>query len=418
MSSEESPVAGVTHQTSGIQDRRPRPRGVLPRQVQMWLMAGLAAVILLIIFVTGHSAPATRPASSPPTAAPSLATADQIRSYQQQLAADEARQQQLLAQQSAVEPSGAVQRSGGAPSTPDPIAEERRRREYQSLFSDNIALSRRANGTQPYAESGAGRPAPSAASSTSVPDQFALLQRALSQVPAAPAPRVEPAQTSTNASNPTAPAAAGTDGIKEPVRDENPASGPRLRVLEGTVIEAALINRLDGTFAGPVSCLVTTPVYSHDRQAVLIPAGARVLGTAAPVQTWGDSRLAVSFHRLIMPDGHTYSLDRFKGLDQIGETGLRDSVNRHYLQVFGASLAIGAISGLAQYNARSGLDYSFSDAYRQAAGASLATSTSRVLDRYLNVLPTVTIREGFRIKVYLTNDLDLPAYQPVQGGAR
>ena len=49
---------------------------------------------------------------------------------------------------------------------------------------------------------------------------------------------------------------------------------------------------------------------------------------------------------------------------------------------------------------------------RQAAGASLASSTGRVLDRYLNVLPTITIREGYRIKVYLTNDLDLPAFAP------
>ena len=134
----------------------------------------------------------------------------------------------------------------------------------------------------------------------------------------------------------------------------------------------------------------------------MIPAGARVLGSASPVQTWGDSRLAVSFHRLVMPDGRTYSLDRFKGLDQIGDTGLKDSVNRHYLQVFGASLAIGALSGLAQYGTRSSVDaYSFGDAYRQAAGSSLAASAGRVLDRYLNVLPTITIREGYRIKVYL-----------------
>ena len=178
------------------------------------------------------------------------------------------------------------------------------------------------------------------------------------------------------------------------------------------MIETVLINRLNGSFAGPVECLVTTPVYSHDRQRVVIPAGARVLGAAAPVQTWGDSRLAVSFHRLVMPDGRTYSLDRFKGLDQIGETGLKDEVNRHYLQVFGASLAIGALSGLAQYGTSGHRREFVAMRYRQAAGASLAASTGRVLDRYLNVLPTITIREGYRIKVYLTNDLDLPAFAP------
>src|SRR5205823_5834085 len=112
--------------------------------------------------------------------------------------------------------------------------------------------------------------------------------------------------------------------------------------------------------------------YSLDRQTVLIPAGARVLGSASPVQSWGDRRLAISFHRLVMPDGHTYSLDRFKGLDQIGATGLQDSVNHHYLQVFGASAAIGAISGLAQVNTATGFENTFGDVYRQAAGSSLA----------------------------------------------
>jgi type IV secretory pathway VirB10-like protein len=199
------------------------------------------------------------------------------------------------------------------------------------------------------------------------------------------------------------------------------AGGSVQRLVEGTVIDAVLLNRLEGTFAGPVEGLVTTPVYSHDRQSIVIPAGARVLGAAAPVQSWGDSRLAVSFHRLVMPDGRTYSLDRFKGLDGIGESGLKDSVNHHYLQVFGASLAIGALSGLAQYGTTNSLGTtSFGDEYRQAAGSSLAASTGRVLDRFLNVLPTITIREGYRLKVYLTNDFDLPVYAPVSlsGGVR
>jgi type IV secretory pathway VirB10-like protein len=35
------------------------------------------------------------------------------------------------------------------------------------------------------------------------------------------------------------------------------------------------------------------------------------------------------------------------------------------------------------------------------------------------VLPTITIREGHRIKVYLTNDLDLPVYaSTVPGGSQ
>jgi type IV secretory pathway VirB10-like protein len=397
-----------------IHDQRAAPRGVLPRQLQMWLMVGLAVLILVIIFFTGHASPAPRASAATRTAEPSLMPADRIQAYQRQLAEDEARLRRELAKA----PPAAV-RSGPPPAASeaaatDPIAEDRRRRDYQSLFADNVALSRRPADAPSYAERGTStRPpsGPTAPSAAPVSPELALLQVLTSQ-----RPTTATSSTGGAASDPAIPdprvqatAAATTPKETGPIRSTDALQ----RLTEGTVIETVLINRLAGSFAGPVACLVTTPVYSHDRQRVVIPSGARVLGAAAPVQTWGDSRLAVSFHRLVMPDGRTYSLDRFKGLDQIGETGLKDEVNRHYLQVFGASLAIGALSGLAQYGTSGGFGPTgFADQYRQAAGASLATSTGRILDRYLNVLPTITIREGYRIKVYLTNDLDLPAYLP------
>ena len=123
---------------------------------------------------------------------------------------------------------------------------------------------------------------------------------------------------------------------------------------------------------------------------------------------------------ILMPNGHTYSLDSMPALDQAGESGVRDAVDRHYLQVFGASIALGALSGLAQFNTRGGLASSdFGDQYRQGLGANLASSAGRVLDRYLNVLPTITVREGHRVHVYFTKDFDLPAYRrDASGGVR
>jgi type IV secretory pathway VirB10-like protein len=64
------------------------------------------------------------------------------------------------------------------------------------------------------------------------------------------------------------------------------------------------------------------------------------------VDTFGQTRLAVAFHGLIMPDGYSVSLDQFKGMNQIGDTRLRDQVNNHYFKIFGASLAVGASAGL------------------------------------------------------------------------
>jgi type IV secretion system protein VirB10 len=191
-------------------------------------------------------------------------------------------------------------------------------------------------------------------------------------------------------------------------------AGPLHRILEGTIVDAVLTNRLDGTSAAPVNCLVTNPLYSHSGQHILIPAGARLLGETKPVQSFGETRLAVSFHRLVMPDGRTYRLDQFLGLNQIGDAGLKDRVNQHYLATFGAAAAVGLISGLSQFIGSAGLGRGDGDDRTViiAGGVGDATSqaTLQVMNRFLNRLPTVTIREGHRVKVYLTSDLELPAY--------
>jgi len=190
------------------------------------------------------------------------------------------------------------------------------------------------------------------------------------------------------------------------------ASGATHRLLEGTLIDAVLTNRLDGSSAASVNCLVTNPVYSHDGGSVLIPAGARVLGVTKPVQTFGETRLAVSFDRLLLPDGSTYRLDQFTGLNAIGDAGLRDQVNQHYKATFGASAAIGLITGLAQYLGTGGFAHGNANTVVIAGGVteSTAQATAQTMNRFLNRLPTITIREGHRVKIYLTADLDLPAY--------
>src|SRR6185437_11431933 len=117
-----------------------------------------------------------------------------------------------------------------------------------------------------------------------------------------------------------------------------------------------LTNRLDGSSASPVNCLVINALSLHTGRQVVIPAGARVLGETKPVQAFGETRLAVSFHRLLMPDGRTYRLDQFLGLNQIGDAGLRDKVNHHYLSTFGAAAAVGLISGLSQWIGTAGFN--------------------------------------------------------------
>jgi type IV secretion system protein VirB10 len=387
-----------------IRDRRPALRPALPRQAQTWIMLGLACLILVVILITGRPEPSA-PVSMPPAATPSVSVQpERVRNLQQRLAEQEIRARETQATASII-PEVAEAPRVVTPAPVDPVVEEGRRREAQSLFADNVAFSRRSLGTAQTATPSAPTvtlpwpyPSPPLPSPVGAP------------APGAPTAESQVQVSSRDSESRSTSSQQERTPVTEPPHADVREVSPRLTLLEGTVIESVLVNRLDGAFQGPVQCLITTPVYSQDRQAVVIPAGARVLGSAAPVQAWGDRRLAVHFHRLVMPDGMTHSLDSFTGLNHVGETGLSDQVDRHYLQVFGASLAIGAISGLAQFGSRGGFDMTVTDSSRQAAGASLATSTARVLDRYLNVLPTITIREGHRIKIVLTSDLHLPSY--------
>lgn len=314
-------------------------------------------------------------------------------------------------------PPGQVAPPGSAPPE-DPVRAERKKRQYLSLFASNVALTYR-QGEEAQKLMGSTSTPSAAPAASSVPQdpatdylrQLQALGETLpSTAPPAAAAQTSPAPDRTDpGQTPKAPAkAVNSDSIQPGAFDK--AAGKTYVLFEGTVIESALMNRLDGSFAGPVNCLVTHDIYSHDRQHVLIPAGSKVLGDASKVNTFAQQRLAVAFHRLIMPDGYSVSLDQFKGLDQLGATALRDKVNNHYLKIFGASLAVGVLGGIAEAGTGDVFTESALDRARAGFAGNTALAGEQILDRFLNILPTITIREGTRVKVYLAGDLVLPDY--------
>lgn len=189
------------------------------------------------------------------------------------------------------------------------------------------------------------------------------------------------------------------------------ASTDQYRLDEGTIIETVLLNRLDGEFSGPVITQVANDVHSRAGLELLIPKGSRLLGEAREVNGFDQRRLAVLFHRLILPNGTTISLDKFRGLDQIGQTGVISKVDHHYLEIFGTSLALGAIGGLAQIGGYGGYGYDPAAGFRVGFTERMGSSAEQVLAKFLNKYPTIKVLEGTRIKVILTNDLNLEAYQ-------
>jgi len=401
-----------------IQDKAPKPPGLLPKNVQSWLVASLAAVMVLIMWLTGGKKPPvpTRVApSAPAVQAPLEVNEAKIVDLQnriQELQREQAVAQNALAQQNrTLTPGGpdrqsVVESSAGSnppERTEDSIQAERKKREYLSLFASNVALTYRKS--QTTAAPHEGEP-PSSAAAEANAQQLAELIKPF-EPPAVPTQNQTPVKDSAAENN-------RKEGNRNPVaaRAGAPAAatGKTYVLFEGTVLETVLVNRLDGQMSGPIECLLTTDVYSHDRQHLLIPTGTKLLGETRKVESFGQSRLAVSFHRLIMPDGYFTSLDHFQGLNQIGDAGLRDQVNNHYLRIFGASLAIGAIGAVAVGGTSGALTASGTDLMRQGFAQSTAQSSAQILDKFLNVLPTITIREGHRVKVYLSGDLALPDY--------
>jgi type IV secretion system protein VirB10 len=389
--------------TTALRDKRITPEGVVPKQAQGYVVAGLAVLILMaVMFSKNHTKPAPKELALSPLAASTDMNQRKIQELEQDLSADQRQSQQEQQARnnnptaSAMNSSAAnapTMQAGGvaapAPQLPpvtepprDPIADAEKAMAFKARFASNL-VSADDGATHPSAEpTGVSDNAP--ARSSSLPPQAAATQ-----------------------------AAPGTSGSKRaPEVNVNSAHGQPFVVFEGTTIDTVLVNRLDGEFAGPLKVMVTNPIYSQDRQHMLIPEGTFILGDVQKVAGLGQKRLAVTFHRLLMPDGYSVDLDQFHGLDQAGSTGLKDQVNNHYLQIFGASIALGIISGAAEAtNANQGYNESGTEAYKSGIASSLSQSSANVLDRFINIPPTITIREGHRIKVYITQDMLLPAYE-------
>lgn len=407
-----------TGETPTLQPQ-PDPPGRLSNKRRLQL--GVAIVVTLIALAGTFGRPKRATGTTPPAAAPLLAPSPEAVTRERERIDRAARP--VVGDLAAAIPQ--EQPSTRAPVTRaqvdgDPASygggvypaaqAERRQREEESLFADTrVAL----DGERP-ARQRTPTTAPAAAADR-LPTADELTRDIIAELGvAAPARPQQPQEA----------ALAPVGTLTEPARSEQPVRGLH-RLYEGYLIDGTLLNRLTGDADGPVNVQVSNAAYAPDG-VLVIPAGAHVLGRARRVQTAGTSRVVVTFHRLLIlqPDGTTrsVSLDQFDGLNGIGDVGLRDQVNRHYLATFGASAAVGLISGISQaigaggYGIAAGGD---NNTVLIGGGITDATSQaiSQTLNQFLNRPWTITIREGKRVKVWLTDDVDLPAYG-WEGGRR
>lgn len=202
--------------------------------------------------------------------------------------------------------------------------------------------------------------------------------------------------------------------------------GPEIVVREGKWIDGVTVNRIETSFHdNPVTVMVSRDLLDRSGKYVLIPQGAKVLGLASRVQNQQQTRMFITFHRILFPDGRSaYFPERQmpEGFNLAGVLGADGKVNQHWFKKFGAAIVLGVVEGLAAAQAGNvridpmgGQTMSGSQYAVQAVGKQFNEVTKRMMDHYSNLAPTITLKAGTPMKIYFAEDVLLNAYMAVGG---
>ena len=208
---------------------------------------------------------------------------------------------------------------------------------------------------------------------------------------------------------------AGTEGsLSGEGAGTGPAAAARATVLrhrpttvaQGTLIPAILETALDSTRPGLARALVSRDVRGFDGTRVLVPRGSRLLGEYRGVVQPGQNRALIVWSKLVRPDGVTIAIAS-PVADTLGRAGVRGKVNSHFLERFGAAILQSTLDvgvGLA-----SRLGNNNSSVVLALPGASSALS--QPLSQNAQIAPTLRVRQGTSISVFVARDLDFTAVE-------
>ncbi len=193
-----------------------------------------------------------------------------------------------------------------------------------------------------------------------------------------------------------------------PDRLANPA--PPYVVQAGPVIPAALLTGIQSDLPGQVTAQVTEHIYDTPTgQFLLIPQGSRLIGQYDSQVSFGQKRVLLVWNRIMLPDGKSIVLERQQGADARGFSGLEDEVDYHWWDLIKAA----TLSTLLSVGAELGSNRDESDlvrALRRGSQDSINNTGQQLVRRQLNIQPTLTIRQGFPVRVIVNRDLVMAPY--------
>jgi type IV secretion system protein VirB10 len=179
----------------------------------------------------------------------------------------------------------------------------------------------------------------------------------------------------------------------------------------GAVIPAALITGIRSDLPGQITAQVTENVYdSPTGSLLLIPQGTRIIGQYDDGVTFGQRRVLLVWNRLILPGGRSIVLERLPGADVSGYAGLEDGVDYHWWDLMKAA-GLSTLLAVGTELATSDEDRLIR-AIRDGAQDTVNQAEQQIVQRQLQVAPTLTIRPGFPVRIIVTRDL---VFEPAGG---
>ena len=183
------------------------------------------------------------------------------------------------------------------------------------------------------------------------------------------------------------------------------------QLMAGTVIAASLITGLNSDLPGFVIAQVTEHVYDTvSGRFLLIPQGSRLIGKYDNIVASGQERALVVWQRIILPDGSSIVIDNLPATDTGGYAGLADEVDLHTWKLL-KGVALATVLGVGSELAFGSSDSDLVKALQQSTQSTTNRAGQRLVERNLNVQPTITVRPGWPLRVLVHKDLVMRAYR-------
>jgi type IV secretion system protein VirB10 len=195
----------------------------------------------------------------------------------------------------------------------------------------------------------------------------------------------------------------------EEERDERSATSaqPMYIIPQGTIAPLALDSRLEGEMSGPMDAHFTEDVYLPGTRTLVIPQGSKAIGQTVQVGNTNQRRIAITFTK-VQRDPANRACDitlSEPALDEAGSVGVTGKVDTHLgSTIFGSVLTAvlqGASVGVV-YGGGGG--YGPGQVMMGGVANGGAQTAGRLLDKWTNKLPRITVQEGNRLSMPFLKD--------------